>query len=133
MPRHLPAICLALTLLPPVVQAQSGASQPRLESDCLQRLRPLMGQGVHWTTVNFSALGNYAAYYVVTYRFTAGLANGQRMAACTYRRDGQWVRDDAAAHRLARELDTQRAGSPHPGMSGSTSCASATSDSCQPR
>lgn len=92
-----------------------------------------MGQGVHWTTVNFSALGNYAAYYVVTYRFTAGLANGQRTAACTYRRDGQWVRDDAASYKLARELDAKRAGSAQPGISGSTSCASATSDSCQPR
>lgn len=110
MPRHLPAICIALILLPPVAHAQSGASQPRLESDCLQRLRPLMGQGVHWTTVNFAALGNYAAYYVVTYRFTASPANGQRNAACTYRRDGQWVRDDAAAYRLARDLDARRPG-----------------------
>lgn len=110
MPRNLPAICLALALSPPVVQAQSGASQARLESDCLQRLRPLMGQGVHWTTVNFAALGNYAAYYVVTYRFTATLTNGQRNAACTYRRDGQWVRDDAAAYRLARDLAASRPG-----------------------
>lgn len=103
MPRDMPAICLVLALLPAVAPAQPGASQPRLEADCLQRLRPLMGQGIHWTTVSFSALGNYAAYYVVTYRFTASLANGQRHAACTYRRDGQWVRDDAAAYRLARD------------------------------
>ncbi len=109
MPRNLPAICLILALLPVVATAQSGASQPRLESDCLQRLRPLMGGGVHWTTVNFSALGNYAAYYVVSYRFTNSLANGQRSAACTYRREGQWVRDDAAAFKLARELDAGRA------------------------
>jgi len=105
MPRTLPAMYLLLALLPALAQAQSGASQPRLESDCLQRLRPLMGEGVHWTSASFTALGNYAAYYVVTYRFTAALTNGQRSAACTYRRDGQWVRDDAAAHKLARELD----------------------------
>lgn len=129
----MPAICLVLALLPAVAPAQPGASQPGLEADCLQRLRPLMGPGIHWTTVSFSALGNYAAYYVVTYRFTTGLANGQRTAACTYRRDGHWVRDDAAAHRLARELDAQKSGAAHPGISGSTSCASATSDSCQPR
>lgn len=110
MPRHLSTLWLLLTLLPAMATAQPGPSQPRLESDCLQRLRPLMGQGVHWTTVNFSALGNYAAYYVVTYRFTASLANGQRNAACTYRRDGQWVRDDATAYRLARDLAARRPG-----------------------
>ena len=109
MPRYLHAAFLMVAAMPAMTLAQSGASQPRLESDCLQRLRPLMGGGVHWTTVNFSALGNYAAYYVVTYRFTDSLANGQRIAACTYRRDGQWVRDDAAAFKLARELDAVRA------------------------
>ena len=101
MPHYLPAAFLVVAAWPAITLAQSGASQPRLESDCLQRLRPLMGSGVHWTSVSFSALGNYATYYVVTYRFTADLVNGKRAATCTYRRDGQWVRDDAAAHGLA--------------------------------
>lgn len=114
MTRCLPCACLLLALLPSAVPAQQGASQARLEADCLQRLRPLMGPGVHWTTVGFSALGNYAAYYVVSYRFTADLDNGRRTAACTYRRDGQWVRDDAAAYSLARELDARRTGTRTP-------------------
>ncbi len=99
MLRALSALCLVVALLPATAAAQSGPSQVQLEADCLQRLRPLMGPGVLWTSAGFSALGNYATYYVVTYRFTADLANGKRTATCTYRRDGQWVRDDAQAHR----------------------------------
>lgn len=85
--------------------AQPGLSQARLEDDCLQRLRPLVPREVKVKGADFSALGNYATYYVVTYRFTGDLENGKRAATCTYRRDGQWVRDDAAAHKLARELE----------------------------
>lgn len=103
------ALCLICSLAPTLALAQSampspGASQARLESDCLRRLRPLMAQGVLWTDVGFSALGSYAAYYVVSYRFTDKLLNDRSTATCTYRRDGQWVRDDAAAFRLARQL-----------------------------
>jgi hypothetical protein len=100
----LPAVCLAFALAPAPAGAQGGMSQTRLEDDCLQRLRPLVPREVKPVGVNFSALGNYAAYYVVSWRFPAALENGARNATCTYRRDGQWVRDDAAAHKLAREL-----------------------------
>lgn len=55
--------------------------------------------------VDFSALGSNAAYYVVSYRFSGDLENGTRSATCTYRRDGQWVKDDAAMFKLARELE----------------------------
>ena len=109
MPPSARALCLACVLTPAAGWAQpamspTGTSQARLESDCLQRLRPLMGQGVLWTSVSFSALGSYAAYYVVSYRFTDKLLNNRSSATCTYRRDGQWVRDDATSFRLAREL-----------------------------
>ena len=100
--------CLSFFLLPAVALAQSGMSQARLEDDCLQRLRPLVPQDVKAKGADFSALGNYATYYVVSYRFTADLRNGSRTATCTYRRDGQWVRDDADAYKLACELDHAR-------------------------
>ncbi len=80
-------------------------SQVRLEADCLRRLGPLVPGGVESKGSDFSALGNYATYYVVTYRFTGDLKNGSRTAVCTYRRDGQWVRDDAASYGIVRELD----------------------------
>jgi hypothetical protein len=41
---------------------------------------------------------------VVTWRFAGDLENGQRSAACTYRREGQWVRDDAAAYQALRDM-----------------------------
>jgi hypothetical protein len=102
--------CLPLLLLPAPALAQSGMSQTRLEDDCLQRLRPLVPQDVKTQRVDFSALGSYATYYVVSYRFTAEIRNGSRAAACTYRRDGQWVRDDAAAWQLARDLEPRITG-----------------------
>ena len=83
-------------------------SQSRMEDDCLQRLRPIVPQDVKSDGADFSALGNYATYYVVRYRFNGELRNGNRIAACTYRRDGQWVRDDAAAYKLARDLEPAR-------------------------
>ncbi len=92
-------------LLPVAALAQSGMSQARLEADCLQRLTPIVPRDVKSKAVDFSALGNYATYYVVSYRFTGDLKNGSRIAVCTYRRDGQWVRDDAASYRLVRELE----------------------------
>ncbi len=97
-----------LLLWPASGIGQSGGPQARLEDDCLQRLQPMVGREVKVRSVDFGALGNYATYYVVTYRFTGDLANGQRAATCTYRRDVQWVRDDAAAHKLARELEPSR-------------------------
>ena len=99
--------CLSL-LLPAVVPAQTGMSQSRLEDDCLQRLRPIVPQDVKAGGPGFSALGNYATYYVVAYKFTGDLMNGSRNATCTYRRDGQWVRDDAAAYKTARDLQPTR-------------------------
>lgn len=106
---RLPAIaCLALLLAPPHVPAQAGASQARLEDDCLQRLRPLVPREVKARRADFSALGSHVAYYVVSWRFSGALENGARTAACTYRRDGQWVRDDAAAWKLARDLEPGR-------------------------
>ena len=95
-------------LAPLLAFAQLPMSQSRLEDDCLQRLRPLVPREVKVQGVDFSALGNYAQYYVVSYRFAGALENGKRAAACTYRRDGQWVRDDAASYRLARELEPRR-------------------------
>ena len=100
---------LPLLLLPAIALAQSGMSQTRLEDDCQQRLRPLVPQDVKVKGVDFSALGNYATYYVVTVRFTGELKNANRAATCTYRRDGGWVRDDAAAYKLTRELEAARA------------------------
>jgi hypothetical protein len=88
--------------------AQGGLSQARLEDDCLQRLRPMVPREVKVQAVDFSALGSYAAYYVVSYRFAAELPNGKRAATCTYRRDGQWVRDDAAAFKAARDAEPSR-------------------------
>lgn len=101
-------LLLPLLLAPATALAQSGMSQARMQSDCLVRLDVLIAPGVASRGASFSALGNYANYYVVTYRFTGDLRNGSRTATCTYRRDGQWVRDDAAAWKLARELDAAR-------------------------
>jgi hypothetical protein len=101
-------------LLPPAVHAQSviaqaaglpqttGLSQAQMEADCLRRLAPLMQADAEVKGVDFSALGQYASYYVVTWRFKADLRHGARSATCTYRREGQWVRDDAHAYRQAR-------------------------------
>ena len=108
MNRLFPLACFAVLLAPVAFFAQTGMSQARLEDDCLQRLRPIVPREVKVKAVDFSALGNYAAYYVVTYRFTGDLENGSRTGACTYRRDGQWVRDDAAAYKFARELEPRR-------------------------
>jgi hypothetical protein len=104
--RVLPLLPLLLAAAQAV--AQAGASQERLEDDCLQRLQPLVPRAVKVRNVDFSALGSNAAYYVVSYRFSGALENGARAAACTYRRDGQWVRDDAAAWKLARDLTPRR-------------------------
>ncbi len=107
MRRHL--ACLAFyCALPAATLAQSGLSQARVEADCLHRLALLVPQDLKVKAVSFSALGNYATYYVVTYRFTGDLRNGSNAATCTYRRDGEWVRDDAAAWKLARELEAGR-------------------------
>lgn len=100
--------CLPLLLAAAPAMAQAGASQARLEDDCLQRLRPLVPREVKPKSADFSALGSNVAYYVVSWRFTGALENGSRAAACTYRRDGQWVRDDAAAWKLARDLEPGR-------------------------
>jgi hypothetical protein len=100
--------CLPLFLAVAHAVAQTGPSQARLEDDCLQRLRPLVPPEVKAMRVDFSALGSNVAYYVVSYRFNADLENGARTAACTYRRDGQWVRDDAAAWKLARDLEPRK-------------------------
>ncbi len=105
--RPLPVHWLAgglLLLAASAAAPQAGPSQARLQEDCLERLRPLVPAGAQVQRVDFSALGNYASYYVVSYRFTADLPTRHRTASCTYRRDGQWVRDDAAAWKLAREL-----------------------------
>ena len=102
-------VCLSFVALPAFALAQSVMSQAQMEDDCRQRLRPLVPYDIKSSGVAFSALGNYATYYVVSYRFTGDLANGNRAATCTYRRDGQWVRDDAATYKLARELDAARA------------------------
>lgn len=72
------------------------------------RLSPLVPSDLKPVGTGFGALGNYASYYVVTYRFAGDLKNGSRLATCTYRRDGQWVRDDAAAYRLARDRQLGR-------------------------
>lgn len=90
-------------LLPALALAQSGMSQSRMEDDCIARLGPIVQREVKSRGVAFTALGNYATYYVVSYRFTGELKNGSRSATCTYRRDGQWVRDDAAAYQTSRE------------------------------
>lgn len=99
---------LASCLFPAIAIAQTGMSQAQLEADCLQRLRPLATHGAKARAVSFSALGNYATYYVVTHRFSDDLRNGSRAASCTYRRDGQWVRDDAAAFKMASELEPRQ-------------------------
>ncbi|MCG2591459.1 hypothetical protein LZ009_01525 [Ramlibacter sp. XY19] len=101
-------VFVLLALAPTLGFAQLPLSQSRLQDDCLQRLRMLVPREVRVQGVDFSALGNYAQYYVVHYRFAGPLENGKRSAACTYRRDGQWVSDDAAAYRLARELEPAR-------------------------
>lgn len=103
---------LLLWLLPAWVSAQSGMSQKRLEDDCLQRLRPVVQREVQWKSAEFSALGSYATYYVVRHHFSGALLTGSATAACTYRRDGQWIRDDAAAWKLARDLEPTRAKAP---------------------
>jgi hypothetical protein len=97
-----------LLLAPALVIAEAGLSQTRLQDDCLQRLKPMIPRDVQVRGVDFSALGNYATYYVVAYRFSAQLENGDRAARCTYTRQGQWVRDDAAAFKLARDLASSR-------------------------
>jgi len=93
-----------LLLLPAAALAQAGPSQARLEEDCRQRLEPLVPAGVARTASSFSALGSYASYYVVSHRFSSALKNGSASAACTYRRDGLWVRDDASSWKLAQQL-----------------------------
>lgn len=103
---------LVLGLLPAWVAAQPGMSQQRLEDDCLQRLRPLVPRDVQWKSAGFSALGSYATYYVVRHHFTGILLSGGATATCTYRREGQWVRDDAAAWKMARDLEPARAKAP---------------------
>ncbi|TWO68520.1 hypothetical protein FN976_23090 [Caenimonas sedimenti] len=100
--------CLPLLLLAASTAAQGGMSQARLEDDCLQRLRPIVPRDVKVSGVDFSALGAYATYFVVSYKFAGELENGKRVAACTYRREGQWVRDDAASHQLLRDLESSR-------------------------
>ena len=102
------AACLPLLLGAAVLPARAGPSQTRLEDDCMQRLRPIVPREVKARRVDFSALGTYAGYYVVTHGFDGELATGQRTAACTYRRDGQWVKDDAAVFKLKQELDSAR-------------------------
>ncbi|MBA2964247.1 MULTISPECIES: hypothetical protein [Ramlibacter] len=102
-----PVVSLACLLLPAAGLAQ-GLSQARLQDDCLQRLKPIIGRDVTVQAVDFSALGNFATYYVVTYRFTGVLETGQRTASCTYRRGGEWVKDDAAMHKLARDLEPRK-------------------------
>jgi hypothetical protein len=96
---------LPLLLMPAATMAQSGFSQARLEDDCLQRLGTIIPRDVKVTRVDFSALGTNAAYYVVSYGFAGDLATGKRAAACTYRRNGEWVKDDAAVAQWKRELD----------------------------
>lgn len=92
-------------LLGPAGAAAQTLSQARLEDDCLQRLRPIIPREVKAEGVDFSALGSNATYYVVSYRFSGDLGNGRRSAACTYLREGRWVRDDAAAYKFLRELE----------------------------
>ena len=99
---------LPLLLAAAGVAAQTGTSQTRLEDDCLQRLRPITPRVVKAQRVDFSALGTYSGYYVVTHAFDGELATGSRTAACTYRRDGQWVKDDAAVFKLKQELESAR-------------------------
>ena len=108
MRRRLASMCLPPLVLSAAATAQAGMSQARLEDDCLQRLKPIVPRDVKVSGVDFSALGAYATYFVVSYRFTGDLENGKRSAACTYRREGQWVRDDAASHKLVRELESSR-------------------------
>ncbi|HEY8358697.1 MAG TPA: hypothetical protein VIL30_14660 [Ramlibacter sp.] len=102
------SLVLPWLLLPATLLAQAGLSQANLEADCLRRLRVLMPPDVKVRQVGFSALGNSAAYYVVSAAFTGALTHGRSTAACTYRRDGEWVRDDAWAHRTAGELEARR-------------------------
>ncbi len=101
--------CLSCLLGPVLAFAQGGLSQAGLEDDCLQRLRPLIPREMRPQRVDFSALGSYATYYVVSYRFSGDLKHGSRTATCTYRRDGAWVRDDATSHKLARDLEPKGA------------------------
>lgn len=104
--RH-PFACLLL-MAPALGAAQSGVSQARLEDDCLQRLRPIVPRDTQVQKTDFAALGNYATYYVVTYRFSGQLRHGSATAGCTYRRSGEWVKDDAAVHKLRSELEASR-------------------------
>jgi hypothetical protein len=106
--KRLVAFALVAACAPLTGLAQPRLSQSRLEDDCLQRLKPLVPREVKVKGVDFSALGNYATYYVVTYRFDGDLDNGRRTATCTYRREGQWVRDDASAYQAARDLEPRR-------------------------
>jgi hypothetical protein len=106
--RRLAALAALLLSAPTAGIAQSGLSQSQLQDDCLQRLKPLVPRDVKAKDVSFSALGNDATYYVVTWRFAGDLENGKRSAACTYRREGQWVRDDAAAYQALRDLEPRR-------------------------
>jgi len=48
-----------------------------MQDHCLQRLRPLVPRMAQVKKVRFSALGNFATYYVVSYHFTAQLANAR--------------------------------------------------------
>jgi hypothetical protein len=108
MRRLVALAALALSAAPLGGIAQGSLSQAQLQDDCLQRLKPMVPREVKPQDVSFSALGNYATYYVVTWRFAGALANGQRSAACTYRREGQWVRDDAAAYQALRDMEPRR-------------------------
>ncbi len=98
----MPTAAGAQSGMPQTDTSQTGMSQAQMEADCLRRLAPLMPADAEVRQVGFSALGNYATYYVVTYRFKADLRNDTRAATCTYRREGQWVRDDADAYRRTR-------------------------------
>jgi hypothetical protein len=99
---------LLLTFFAAAAHAQPGFSQARLQDDCLQRLAAIVPREARVAKVDFSALGNYATYYVVSYRFSAPLQTGRATAACTYRRDGQWVGDDAAALKMRMDLEPRR-------------------------
>ena len=79
-------------------------SQAGMEDDCLRRLKSIAPRDAQVKAVGFSALGSNAAYWVVSYRFSHDLDNGKRQAVCTYRRNGDWVMDDAAAFKLSRDL-----------------------------
>ncbi len=104
--------CMALPgiLLPGPALAQPALSQTQLEADCQRRLRLLVPPDVKAGAATFSALGSQPAYYVVTWQYSGELRNGQRRAACTYRRNGDWANDDAHAFALARELARRQPG-----------------------